>query len=191
MNPHQVRHFVSTALLLAAIVFASCETQKERNRAQALQKQNDSLRTAIEGTRKDFDLRVHRYADKVSDARTGLWRLDTLSETGRVVLRTKYPNASVYDIAKALNAAFRADSVSQFKINKVQEHTAYVKILDSGRLTQGLGPTGTKEYLAQVTFSLTSVPGIQSVDFDFEEGDHATPGTYDWERFAEIMNYKI
>ena len=52
---------------------------------------------------------------------------------------------------------------------------------------QGIGSTGANEYLARVTLSLTSVPGIHSVDFDFAEGDHATPGKYDRRRFVEMM----
>ena len=137
--------------------------------------------------RREFSLRVHSSVARISDVRTGLWRLDTLSETGKLVFTTEYPNASVYEIAVALNAAFRSDSVSQFKITRIRDHTAFVKIFDSGRLTQGLGSTGAKEYLAQVTFSLTSVPGIHSVEFDFEEGDHAAPGTYERQRFVEML----
>jgi hypothetical protein len=187
MNPHRLRQFISISLLLAAIVFGSCQSQKERDRAQALQRQNDSLRAAIDSMRKDFNLRVHRSANMLADRRTGLWRLDTLSETGRLLFTIEYPNASVYEVAEALNAAFRADSVPQFKITGIRDHTAFVKILDSGQLTQGLGSTGAKEYLAQVTLSLTSVPEIRSVCFDFEEGDHASPGTYARKDFVEMM----
>ena len=187
MDPQRARHLLSTSLLLTAIVFGSCQSQKERDRAQALQRQNDSLRAAVDSIRKDFNLRVHRSANLLSNTRTGLWRVDTLSETGRLVFTTEYPNASVYEIATALNAAFRADSASQFKITSIREHTAFIKIADGGRLTQGIGSTGAKEYLAQVTLSLTSVPGIRNVCFDFEEGDHAGPGTYARQDFMEML----
>ena len=187
MNPRQAHHFIFAFLLLAAIVFSSCQSQKERERAQALQKQNDSLRTVIDSLGREFALRVHNSVASISDARTGLWRLDTLSETGRLVFTTEYPNATAYEIATALNAAFRADSASQFKITAIRDNTAFVKILDSGRLTQGLGSAGAQEYLAQVTFSLTSAPGIKSVNFDFEEGDHAAPGMFDRQHFVEML----
>jgi hypothetical protein len=137
--------------------------------------------------RKEFSLRVHKFADKISDARTGLWRVDTLSESGKLVFAVEYPNATVYEIAGRLNAAFRSDSVPRFKITGIRQHTVFVKILDGGRLTQGIGSTGAQQYLAQVTFSLTSVPRIHSVDFDFEEGDHASPGTYDRQRFVDML----
>jgi hypothetical protein len=88
MNPHQVLHFVSTSLLLVAILLASCQSQKEQDGAQALQRLNDSLRSMIDSMRKEF--------------------------------------------AEALNAAFRSDSVSQFRITSVRQHTVSVKILDGG-----------------------------------------------------------
>jgi hypothetical protein len=183
MNLQQAHHFICTSLLLSAILLASCQSQKERDKAQTLQRQNDSLRTAIDSVRKEFNLRVHKFAD----VRTGLWRVDTLSESGRLVFAVEYPNATVYEIAGRLNAAFRSDSVPLFKITSVQQHTAFVTILYSRRLTQEIGSTGAQEYLAQITLSLTSVPGIHSVDFDFEEGDHASPGTYDRQRFVDML----
>jgi hypothetical protein len=187
MNSRQARHLILFFLLLAAILFSCCQSQKDRDRAQALQKQNDSLRTLIDSLRREFALRVHNSVASISDTRTGLWRLDTLSKTGRLVFTTEYPNASAYEIAVALNAAFRTDSAAQFKITAIRDNTAFVKILDSGRLTQGLGSAGAQEYLAQVTFSLTSVPGIHSVEFDFEEGDHAAPGIFDRQHFVDML----
>ncbi len=62
--------------------------------------------------REEFNLRVHRSASMLSDTRTGSWRLDKLSETGRLVF---------------------------------------------------------------------------AVEFDFEEGDHAAPGTYEQQHFVEIL----
>jgi hypothetical protein len=179
MNRH-ARHFISIILLLAAIILGSCQSQKERDKTLSLQKQNDSLKAMIDSLRKDFELRLHKAQDNIANMRTGLWRLDTLSETGRLVF-------AIDEITDALNAVFRADSVSQFKVTFVRNHTAFVRVLEANRLTQGLGSVGAKEYLAQVTFSLTSVAGIEYVSFEFEEGDHAAPGTYSRERFAEMV----
>ncbi|MBI5896925.1 MAG: hypothetical protein HZB24_13295, partial [Desulfobacterales bacterium] len=41
-----------------------------------------------------------------------------------------------------------------------------------------MGTTGATAYLQAVTYTLTSVPSIKSVAFDFEAGDHAMPGRY-------------
>lgn len=187
MKHHHAPHFISVLLLLAAITLGSCQSQMERDKALSLQKQNDSLKTMIDSLRKDFELRLHKAQDNIANMRTGLWRFDTLSTTGRLMFTIEYPNANIQEIADALNAAFRSDSVSQFKVTGVREQTAFVKILESDRLTQGLGSEGAREYLAQVTFTLTSVPGIQFVVFEFEEGDHAAPGMYSRDRFAEMV----
>jgi len=37
--------------------------------------------------------------------------------------------------------------------------------------------------MATATYTLTEAKGINYVDFDFEEGDHAVPGTYSRESF--------
>ena len=187
MNPRHRRLWVCAFLIIAAILLGSCQSRKDSDKAQALRRQNDSLRTAIDSLRADFQNRLRRSLDNIANMRTGLWRFDTLSTSSKLVFTAAYPNATAYEIADALNGAFRGDSVSQFKITAIREHTAFVKVLDSERMTQGLGTTGAMEYLAQVTFSLTSVPGIQSVDFDFEEGVHAAPGVYDRQRFAEMV----
>ncbi|MDX1905611.1 MAG: hypothetical protein SF053_01155 [Bacteroidia bacterium] len=62
--------------------------------------------------------------------------------------------------------------------------TIFVKIPDSQYLTQSMGSYGAWQCLAEVTYTLTELPGIRYVSFDFPEGDHARPGVYqrtDWE----------
>ena len=61
---------------------------------------------------------------------------------------------------------------------KQQHDTIFVKIPDAFYLTQSIGTAGAESYLAETTFSLTEVNGIKAVNFDFEEGDHASPKTY-------------
>ncbi|MHB1180085.1 MAG: hypothetical protein ACYCZO_17375, partial [Daejeonella sp.] len=63
---------------------------------------------------------------------------------------------------------------------------AFVKINDASYLTQGSGTEGARAYLAEVTYSLTELKGIAAVDFSFEEGDHAVPGTY---TRADFVNF--
>ncbi|MBK7561487.1 MAG: hypothetical protein IPP43_11655 [Chitinophagaceae bacterium] len=72
----------------------------------------------------------------------------------------------------------------QFELVKTSNDTVYVKIKDATYLTQQMGSTGTTMYLAQAIYNLTEIPGIRYVNLDFEEGDHAAPGTYSRESFA-------
>jgi spore germination protein GerM len=63
--------------------------------------------------------------------------------------------------------------------------TAYLKIPDATYLTQQMGSTGPRLFLSGLVYTLTSLPGINYVNLDFEEGDHAAPGTYSRESFKD------
>lgn len=61
--------------------------------------------------------------------------------------------------------------------------TVYLKIQDATILTQQMGSAGATMYLAGVIYNLTELPGINYVNLDFKEGDHAQPGTYNRANF--------
>lgn len=62
--------------------------------------------------------------------------------------------------------------------------TAYVNIPDSHYLTQQMGSTGPDLYFGEAVFNLTEIPGIRYVHFDLAQGDHAGPGTFNRDSFA-------
>ena len=66
---------------------------------------------------------------------------------------------------------------------KTSGDTVYVKIPDATYLTQQMGSTGPTMFLSGVVYTITGLPGINYVNFDFDEGDHAGPGTYSRESF--------
>lgn len=63
--------------------------------------------------------------------------------------------------------------------------TLYLKIPEATYLTQQMGSTGPTMYLATAVYNLTEIPGIRNVSFDFEEGDHAQPGTFARDNFKD------
>jgi len=73
------------------------------------------------------------------------------------------------------------------KLIKVENGVAFVEIINAGYLTQRMGSSGAQDYLASVTYTLTENSQIKKVNFIFEVGDHAVPGVYTRETFA---NYK-
>ncbi len=74
----------------------------------------------------------------------------------------------------------------QLKLTKISNDTCYLEIPDATYLTQQMGSTGPAIYLATVVYNLTEfLPGIRYVNLDFEEGDHATPGTFSRESFKD------
>ena len=73
----------------------------------------------------------------------------------------------------------------QLQILKQSNDTLYIKIPDAEHLTQRMGSTGPTMYFANAVYNLTEIPGIRYVNFDFNEGDHASPGTYNRESFKD------
>jgi hypothetical protein len=92
-------------------------------------------------------------------------------------------NLSEQDIIDALNLKY-----PQIKIEAVlrEGNKAIVSIKDATYLTQELGSTGAQAFLAEATYSLTEVEGIEAVEFRFEPGDHATPGIFTRSSFEKF-----
>jgi hypothetical protein len=69
---------------------------------------------------------------------------------------------------------------------KISHDTIYVKIPDSGNLTNQIGDTGAENYLASITYSLTEMKNIHFVNIDMKGGDHAEPGVYKRDDFKNL-----
>lgn len=63
-------------------------------------------------------------------------------------------------------------------LKRIGHDTIYITIPDSHVLTGQMGTTGSNHYMSATIYTLTELKGIKWVNFDFEEGDHAIPGTY-------------
>jgi hypothetical protein len=85
--------------------------------------------------------------------------------------------SSVINFINSGNTNIRLDLV------KTSNDTIYIKIADAEYLTQRMGSAGPTMYFAATVYNLTEISGIRFVNFDFEEGDHAQPGTYDRDSF--------
>ncbi|MES3018249.1 MAG: hypothetical protein V4721_10740 [Bacteroidota bacterium] len=84
-------------------------------------------------------------------------------------------NLKPEDIVDALNLKYPEIKMQWVKL---EGSKAFVTIPEATYLTQQSGSEGARAYLAEATYSLTELKGITSVEFDFEEGDHARPGVY-------------
>jgi hypothetical protein len=70
---------------------------------------------------------------------------------------------------------------------KTSHDTIYVQIPHSEMLTERIGSTGADAYMASTTYSLTELKGIHYVNYDFKEGDHASPGVYSRDNFKKYQ----
>ncbi len=73
----------------------------------------------------------------------------------------------------------------QIKFNGISNDTVFILIPDSEALTQQMGSSGAEAFMVTTTYSFTELKGIKYVSFNFVEGDHSVPGTYNrlsWEK---------
>jgi hypothetical protein len=90
------------------------------------------------------------------------------------------------NVLEAINRKYPENTL----VWKTQKNdTAYVSIPDATYLTQQSGTMGAQVFLAESTYSITEIPGINVVNFDFKIGDHASPGFYRREDFNFKMPY--
>ena len=87
--------------------------------------------------------------------------------------------ASIIDYINA------SDSSIHIELVKISNDTIFLKIPDAMHLTQQMGSTGPSIYLASLVYNFTELPGITHVNLDFEEGDHAAPGTFNRDSFKD------
>jgi len=66
----------------------------------------------------------------------------------------------------------------QIKYLGTSNDTAFISIPESEILTQQMGSAGAESFMVSTVYSFTEINGIKHVSFDFEAGDHASPGVY-------------
>jgi hypothetical protein len=95
---------------------------------------------------------------------------------------TRYPifhhhpdQESMDRIVDELNMLFHGDELPNIRVESIRDRVVDIGVDDDIQLTQGMGSTGAQSYLKVVTYSLTSLPGIDCVNFQFSPGDHAQP----------------
>ena len=114
------------------------------------------------------------------------WQASLNDSTGKLEVKksdTVGPDSlSVPAVISYLN---KTNTNVQLTFVKTSGDTVYLKIPEPMYLTQQMGSSGPTIYLAQTVYNLTEIPGIKYVNLDFEEGDHASPGTFSRESFKD------
>lgn len=114
-----------------------------------------------------------------------LWEAGLNDSTGllqmKKIISPVADSLSVISVTGYINGE---DSNIQLEYVKTSGDTVFLKIPDAEYLTQRMGSSGPTMYLAGVVYNFTEIPGIKYVNLDFEEGDHAQPGTYSRENFS-------
>ena len=106
------------------------------------------------------------------------WQADQDSPKGLMMKKSRpmSPDSlSTGNLLQVLNSTYPNVELSYLKTSG---DTLFVKVNKSTYLTQRMGTSGAEAYLAEVTYNLTELTGINFVDINFKMGDHAEPGTY-------------
>ena len=75
------------------------------------------------------------------------------------------------------------------EFDKISQDTIFVKIKNSEYLTEQMGTCGADQYIISTTFTLTELKNIRNVAFDFESGDHASPGINNRESYWYLVKH--
>lgn len=80
---------------------------------------------------------------------------------------------------------FQYDGKVYMKYIQLSGDTLHVKIDNSTFLTQQMGTMGADAYLSVATYTLTELDYVNTVYFEFKEGDHAVPGNYSRKHYID------
>jgi hypothetical protein len=123
------------------------------------------------------------------DGTPAIWACDDTAS--QVVPVEEMPSVSPEEMVAALDERFQAlNPVLEspgLVLEGMEGDTAVVSLEQSTVVTEQMGSTGAQCYFAGVTFSLTSLDGIDHVRFELEEGSHGGPGRYDRTDFVWFL----
>lgn len=125
-------------------------------------------------------------AGLVPPVNAALWRYDLEKDTICQLRPVKRDTLTADGLVRLVNAVYTGKVCVE--LVHVSNDTIFVKIPDAEYLTQRMGTSGADEFMISSTFTLTELPDIRYVDFDFEIGDHASPGTYTRQYFQNWIS---
>lgn len=145
-------------------------TRQENDREKRMLKSRyDSLKSQYK--------RLERWAsDLAKGYGPGIW---VYSDDHQWPLYGRKPrDASVRGIVDELNEPRRQAGAPLLVLQGVEEGVVRIGVDNALKLTTQMGSAGANSYIMTTVYSLASLPEVDCVHFEFEEGDHAAPGKY-------------
>jgi hypothetical protein len=166
-----------------ALAVSGCG-QSDRGQMNALRKQNADLQATVRRLERQQAL----LRDIFRASEPGVWRIEWEGEGAtrpRLVLARKLDREKL--TPRSLARELDRDFAPGLEYVGTRDATVYLRIRNAELLTQRSGSFGAAAHLAEATFTMTSLEGIDRVHFDFPEGDHASPGFYSRSSFVEYL----
>ena len=98
----------------------------------------------------------------------------------------KYAGETAAELSGNLNLNYPGIRMTDLVYMKPKDSGIFVMIPDAQKLVSGMGSAGAADYMATAVYTLTELPGVKYVHFDFIEGDHARPGRYSRQDFVKF-----
>ena len=163
-------------ITILAIILSSCSNEKAKNTTE-VEPVNEKI-TDAPNISEDIEYPYNHHS---------IWAFDCMKDTVIQIHSVNRDTLSPELLVNLLNLDYKDKVYCEFV--KIHDDTAFVKIPDSEYLTQSMGTTGAYEYMIAATFTITELDRNELVNFDFEYGDHAEPGTYTRKQFIDEIEY--
>jgi hypothetical protein len=170
--------FVASLIIVACYLsIEGCNTQSTSTHEKENVQTEDTVYDSSANSVSESPLQIQN--------QTILWQVnDSLSLKLRPPKVSGLDTMTVQHVINVINANY--DSI-HLEYVKTSHDTVYVHIPNAENLTERIGSTGAQMFMASTTFSLTTIKGIDYVNYDFVEGDHAAPGVYDRSYFTDFQ----
>ena len=162
-----------TFLILAITLIVSCKTKQSEEQVSNA----DSSTFIIEADTSNIDSDSHFF-----------WTSELDQENGLVMKRTIPATKDLLTAPHIINMLNEFYPEIKLSFIKLSNDSIFVRITDNTYLTQQMGSSGAQAYLAEVTYNLTELNGINFVQIRFKEGIHASPDTYKRTDFVQVKN---
>lgn len=112
-----------------------------------------------------------------------LWDYDVEKDIPVKKEKTESEDRNIQELLQTVNLQYK-DKV-KLDFVKLGHDTLFLKIENADHFARESGSLGAQAILSTIIFTLTESDSIHYVDLDFEEGDHAAPGTYTRDQFKQ------
>ena len=152
------------------------ELRKKLNTLQQNDREKRMLQSRFDSLKGQYK-RLERWAsDLAKGYGPGIW---IYSDDHQWPLYGRKPrDASVRGILDELNEPRGQTGAPLLVLKGVENGVVRVGVDNALKLTTQMGSAGANTYIMTTVYSLASLPEIDCVNFEFEEGDHAAPGRY-------------
>ena len=159
-------------LLLTIVIVGSCRTKQSEKTAGA-----DSTVVMIKPDTSNVKTDSHYF-----------WTSELDHKLGLVMKKTTPVSNDSLTATNMIHMLNKQHPEIHLDLLKVSGDSIFTAIKKSTYLTQQMGSSGADSYLAEVTYNLTELTGVNFVDIRFKEGDHAQPGVYSRTDFVRAKN---